>query len=74
MKLTNRQHETWRIVRNRRPIGKAFRLQWGFWNQPSIAGYAKGLNRRFTVLYEEEYATHAAAAAVAFGRPGYLHK
>ena len=52
------QHPTegkviWRIVRNRRPIGKRYILQQGMWVAPSRAGYSKGIYSRFRVNYEE---------------------
>jgi hypothetical protein len=47
----------WRIVRNRGPIGKRYRLQRGYWYLTAWE------HRRFSVDYEEEHDTREEARA-----------
>ena len=49
----------WRIIRNRAPIGKRYRLQFGYWRESEWLGY----RRTFVVKYETEHDTRADAKA-----------
>lgn len=55
---------TWRVIRNTRRIGLAYIIQQGYWRGPSTAGLAKGMNRKFVVVYEEFYASKEQVMAV----------
>jgi hypothetical protein len=44
-----------RVIKNRRPFGPRFILQYGEWRQPKKVGGSKGIYRRFVVEWEEFY-------------------
>lgn len=51
----------YRVIKNRRALGPAWRVQAGHWIAPRTVGYAKGLNKKFAVEFEQTFDTKAKA-------------